>query len=169
VELPKRPSGLNHYPRLLLLTSGVNKLICEGNRVECGICSRATLKCPNGKKIRPQIVYLGWGFWPTNKKIPFFWNHQYFPSPEFVVSVLAPLVHAACFLVDRRASTPEHGHIFRITFQRCIQNAHASPIYKSCHITSSTIVQGKLRVDERQLGNSLTHEAMVKRTVTCWL
>jgi hypothetical protein len=29
--------------------------------------------------------------------------------------VLTPLVHAACFLVDYRASSPENGHICRIT------------------------------------------------------
>jgi hypothetical protein len=35
--------------------------------------------------------------------------------------VLTPLVHAACFLDEVRALSAKNGHIFRITFKRCIQ------------------------------------------------
>jgi hypothetical protein len=65
-------------------------------------------------------------FWQKQRKLHFSWNHRDFVSPECTVYCshgenLTPLVHAACCLVDCTASTPKMGHIFRVTFSRCIQ------------------------------------------------
>jgi hypothetical protein len=43
-----------------------------------------------------------------NQKLALFpWNHRNLVSPEIMVIVLTPLVHAVCFLVDCRASSPQ--------------------------------------------------------------
>jgi hypothetical protein len=54
VQLAKLPTTkrINHFPRLHPLISGFNQ-------VAFGFCSRATLKCPNAKTFRTQIIDLG--------------------------------------------------------------------------------------------------------------
>jgi hypothetical protein len=51
----------------------------------------------------------------------FSWNRRKLASLKSRIVVLNPCVHAACFLVDSRASSPDKGRIFRITFWRHIQ------------------------------------------------
>jgi hypothetical protein len=66
-------------------------------------------------------------------------------SPSFV---LTPLVHAACFLDEVRALSPKNGHIFRITFKRCMQYARQPEL-----LILLTFTGGAL---PHQVGDSLT-------------
>jgi hypothetical protein len=94
---------------------------------DSGCSSRSTLESPIGKKFRPQICYFG-----VIGIILSINTRNAFPLGIIKISevqksrsfVLTPLVHAAFFFIDCWASSPENGHIFRITFYHSAYSPH---------------------------------------------